>query len=85
MLQPSLARQQDGADAAVGVVASTTDADMVAIRRAALDAEMAALRVTMAEARTEASASDETASAPASGGEPAVSSASAGVRDEAAS
>ena len=84
VLQPSLARQQDGA-ASVGVVASTTDADMVAIRRAALDAEMAALRVTMAEARTEASASDETASAPASGGEPAVSSASAGVRDEAAS
>ena len=40
---------------------------MVAIRRAALDAEMAALRVTMAEARTEASSS--AASAAASGGE----------------
>ena len=74
VLQPSLAQQQYGADAAVGVVASTTDADMVAIRRAALQAEMAALRVTMAEARTEASA--PAASAPASGGGPAVSAAS---------
>ena len=83
VLQPSLARQQDDAAASVGVVASTTDADMVAIRRAALDAEMAALRVTMAEARTEASA--PAASAPASGGDPAVSAACEGVRDEAAS
>ena len=41
VLQPSLARQ-DGAAASVGVVASIQNAGMVAIRRAALDAEMRA-------------------------------------------